>query len=269
MEIFQAIILGIVEGLTEFLPISSTGHLIIAEDLIGYHDTSKLFTVVIQTGAILAVVWFYRRQLWQLFADIFKGDTVARRFFLLWVLATIPAGVAGLLFDEQLEEYAVPLTVAIALIVGGVIIWLIETYHKAKPATGKAQFERLTVKQSIQVGLYQMLALVPGVSRSGATIMGGMLSGLDRVTATAFSFYLGIPVLLIAGAYKLVTGDVSEVPGGSGALIAGLIASFISALVVVGWLLRYVSRHDFKAFAYYRIIFGFVLLILIGVGTLG
>lgn len=269
MEIFQAIILGIVEGLTEFLPISSTGHLIIAEDLMGYHDTSKMFTVVIQTGAILAVVWFYRRQLWQLFADIFKGDAAARRFFLIWVLATIPAGIAGLLFDSQLEKYAVPLTVAIALILGGIVIWLIETYHQAKPAASKAQLEKLTVKQSVQIGLYQMLALVPGVSRSGATIIGGMLSGLDRVTATAFSFYLGIPILLVAGIYKLATGDMSEVPGGSGALIAGLAASFISALIVVGWLLRYVSRHDLKAFAYYRIIFGSILLILIAAGTLG
>ena len=114
-----------------------------------------------------------------------------------------------------------------------------------------------------------MLALVPGVSRSGATIMGGLLSGLDRVTATAFSFYLGIPILLLAGMYKLATGDLSTVPGGSGALIAGLIASFVTALIVVGWLLRYIAHHDFKIFAYYRIIFGLFLLVLIGLGTLG
>lgn len=269
MEVFQAIILGIIEGLTEFLPISSTGHLILAEDLMGYHDTSKLFTVVIQTGAILAVVWFYRRQLWQLFADIFKGDKIALRFLLVWIIATIPAGIAGLLFDSQLEKYAVPLTVAITFIVGGILIWLIETYHKAPPASENPKLEKLTIKQSVLVGLYQMLALVPGVSRSGATIMGGILSGLDRVTATAFSFYLGIPILLTAGVYKLVTGDLTEVPGGSGALIAGLIASFITALIVVGWLLRYVSRNDFKIFAYYRIIFGIFLLILIALGTLG
>jgi undecaprenyl-diphosphatase len=269
MEVFQAIILGIIEGLTEFLPISSTGHLIVAEDMMGYQDTSKLFTVVIQTGAILAVVWFYRHQLWRLFADIFKGDKIARRFFLVWIIATIPAGVAGLLLDDKLETYAVTLTVAITTIVGGIIIWLVETYHTSPPAPKEAKLEKLTIKQSVQIGLYQMLALIPGVSRSGASIIGGMLSGLDRVTATAFSFYLGIPILLLAGAYKLATGDVSDVPGGSGALIAGLIASFITALIVVGWLLRYVSRHDLKIFAYYRIIFGIFLLALLGAGTLG
>jgi undecaprenyl-diphosphatase len=269
MEIFQAIILGIVEGLTEFLPISSTGHLIVAEDLLGYHDASKLFTVVIQMGAILAVMWFYRHHLWELTRGLVRGDKAIRRFWLVWIIATIPAGIAGLLFDKTLETYAVPLTVAIALILGGFIMWLIESYHRSPPPAKQAALDSITLSQAIKIGAYQVLALIPGVSRSGATILGGMLSGLDRVTATAFSFYLGMPILLLAGTYKLVTGDMDTVAGGSLAVIAGTISSFMTALVVVSWLLRYVSRHDFKAFAYYRIVFGFILLALIAVGTIG
>lgn len=269
MEILQAIILGIVEGLTEFLPISSTGHLIVAEDALGFYDASKLFTVVVQTGAIAAVIWFYRRELFKLVRGLVQGDKTARRFWLVWIIATIPAGVFGLLFDAKLESYAVPLTVAIALIVGGILIWVVETYHRAPPSPKQAKLESLTLRQSVLIGCYQVLALIPGVSRSGATIIGGMLVGQDRVTATAFSFYLGIPILLIAGLYKILTGDVSLVPGGGAALTAGLISSFVSALVVVGWLLRYVSRHDFKTFAYYRIIFGTILLVLIATGFLG
>ncbi len=268
MEILQAIILGIVEGLTEFLPISSTGHLIVAEDLLGYYDASKLFTVVIQTGAIAAVIWFYRKQLLSLVRGLIKNKKDVRNFWLVWVIATIPAGVAGLLLEDYFDRFAVAKTVAVALIVGGIIIWLIETYYQSPPPAKEARLEKLTFKQAIQIGLYQTLALVPGVSRSGATIIGGMLSGVDRMTATAFSFYLGIPILLIAGAYKLGSGDVASIPGGSPALIAGIISSFITAFVVVGWLLRYVSRHNLKAFAYYRIIFGVLLLVLISLGKL-
>lgn len=268
MEIFKAIVLGVVEGLTEFLPISSTGHLIVAEDLIGYHDASKLFTVVIQLGAIAAVVWFYRSDMKRLMSGLIRGDKGIRRFWLIWVLATIPASVVGLMFEQKIEKYAVLSTVAWALVVGGVIIWLVEKYHKTPP-TKKDGLDKITAKQALQVGLYQILALVPGVSRSGATIIGGMISGLDRVTATAFSFYLGIPILVLAGLYKLFTDDVSAITGGSVALVAGIVASFVTALFVVGWLLRYVSKHDFKVFAYYRIAFGALLLLLLAAGTLG
>lgn len=268
MEYLQAIVLGIVEGLTEFLPISSTGHLIVAQDMLGFYDASKMFTVVIQMGAILAVMWFYRRQLWEITKGLVRGDALARRFWMLWIIATIPAGILGLLFDESLERYVTTTTVAVALIVGGVLIWLIETYHKAAPSKKEAQMDRLTLKQAIAIGFYQTLALIPGMSRSGATIMGGVLSGLDRVTATAFSFYLGIPVLLLAGIYKLSTDTTSTIAGGGLSLLLGCIASFITALIVVGWLLRYVSRHDFKPFAYYRIVAGCVLLVLIAAGIL-
>lgn len=268
MEIIQAIILGIIEGITEFLPISSTGHLIVSEDLMNYQDAGKMFTVVIQMGAIAAVIWFYKSELKKLLLGLLRGDKLVRRFWLAWVIATIPAGIFGLIFNGKIDTYAVSVTVAIALIVGGIFIWLIETYHKSPINKSGARLDKLTIRQSVQVGLFQVLALIPGVSRSGATIMGGMLSGLDRVTATAFSFYLSIPVILVAGTYKLLTGDVNQISGGSPALIAGLLASFISALIAIKWLLKYVSSHDFKIFAYYRIALGCLLLVLISIGTL-
>lgn len=269
MEILQAIILGIVEGLTEFLPISSTGHLIVAQNMLGFYDMSKMFTVVIQIGAIAAVIWFYRLQLLQLTKGLLRGDKLVRRFWKLWVLATIPAGLTGLLLEAKIEHVATTWVVAVALIIGGIAIWGIETYRHIPKSTTEPQFQKLTLKQALLIGAYQILALVPGVSRSGATIMGGMLSGVDRVTATAFSFYLGIPILLIAGIYKLITGDTAEVSGGGSALFVGIISAFITALLVVTWLLKYVSRHNFKVFAYYRIVFGAFLLILLITGVLG
>lgn len=268
MEIMKAIVLGVVEGLTEFLPISSTGHLIVAQDMIGYRDTSKLFTVVIQTGAIAAVVWFYRRDLWRLVTGLLRGDGAVRKFWLIWILATIPAGIIGLLLDERIEKYAITLVVAWALILGGILMWLIETYYRIPPSKPRSQLEKITIRQAVKIGCFQALALVPGVSRSAATIMGGMLSGVDRVTATAFSFYLGIPLLLIAGAYKLFTDSTSTIQGGTPVLVVGVVVAFLTALFVVGWLLRYVSRHGFKPFAYYRILFGVFLLVLIAVGTI-
>lgn len=269
MEIIQAILLGIVEGLTEFLPISSTGHLIVAEDLIGYHDTSKLFTVVIQMGAIGAVIWFYRSELKQLVLGLVKGDKKTRRFWKIWAIATIPACLFGFTFDAQIEAWAVSMTVACALIIGGIAILVIEKYCKIPANKTLPELDKISTKQSLLIGMYQVLALLPGVSRSGATIMGGLLSGVDRLTATAFSFYLGIPVILLAGTYKLLTEDTSSIEGSGWALLAGTAASFISAFIVIGWFLKYVSRHDFRIFAYYRIVFGSLLLILIGVGILG
>lgn len=268
MEVFKAIVLGVVEGLTEFLPISSTGHLIVAQDALNFYDASKMFTVVIQMGAIAAVIWFYRKELLKLTEGLIKGDTGARKFWLIWIIATIPASVFGLMFDAKIEAYAITTTVAIALIIGGIAMWLIETFSKPPRATEKAKLSSITVKQAVLIGLYQILALIPGVSRSGSTIMGGLLSGLDRVTATAFSFYLGIPILVMAGIYKLLTGEVSSVEGGIVAIAVGTITSFITALIVISWLLKYVSKHNFKIFAYYRIIFGFFLLGLVYMGLL-
>ena len=151
------------------------------------------------------------------------------------------------------------------MILGGIVIWLIETYHKPKPSKPQARLQDLTLKRALQVGGYQILALVPGVSRSGATIMGGLLSGLDRVTATAFSFYLSIPIIVLAGGYKLIADrdKIALISGGPAALIAGVVVAFISALLVINWLLHYVAKNDFKLFAGYRIAFGIIILLTI------
>ncbi len=262
MYILQAILLGIVEGLTEFLPISSTGHLLVAEKLIGYKDTAEIFTVVIQVGAIAAVVWFYRRDIWAKVVGLLRGDKPTILFWRNWILATIPAGLAGLVLDKKLSTFATLGVVAVALILGGIAIWLIESYHIVKRSGKEPKFDDLTPRQALQVGCYQVLSLIPGVSRSGATIMGGLLSGLDRVTATAFSFYLSLPILVLAGGYKLVKGrnDLATISGGPLAIVVGAITTFIVAFFVVGWLLHYVSKNNFKPFAYYRIVLGLIIL---------
>ena len=265
MEILQAIILGIIEGLTEFLPISSTGHLVVAEEVMNYKDSAEIFTVVVQMGAIAAVIWYYRLDLMTRIKGLVGGDKKEKNFFLIWTIATIPPLFAGYLLKDKLSVIAVARTVAITLIVGGIIIWLIETYFKVKKSVDKAALDKISKKQALQIGLYQVLALVPGTSRSGATIMGGLVSGLDRVTATAFSFYLSIPVILLAGGYQLVKGrnDFDTVAGGGTALIFGTIVAFITALLAVKWLLKYVSKNNFKSFAYYRVILGVIILIFV------
>ena len=261
MAIVQAIILGIIEGLTEFLPVSSTGHLIVAERAIGYKDTAEIFAVVIQVGAIAAILWFYRHDLMNKVTGLFGGDRPVRRFWANWVIASSPALVAGLALEKYLDKLATPSIIAVALIVGGIAIILVENYHRSAPTKPSPQFSSLSIRQSFQVGCYQILALIPGVSRSGATIMGGLLSGLDRVTATAFSFYLSIPIIVLASGYKLLKGrdDFDTVAGGGLAMLVGAVTAFVVAFFVVGWLLRYVSKHDFKPFAYYRIGLGIVI----------
>lgn len=263
MDILQAILLGILEGFTEFLPISSTGHLIVASELLSYKDTAKIFTVVIQLGAIGAVIWFYRYDLINKIKGLFNREEAATRFWKAWIIATIPGGLAGFLLKDAVSVYAVSLTVAIALIIGGILIWIIETYHKAPENTsGKPQFEKLTIKKALKIGLFQALALIPGVSRSGATIMGGLLLGLDRVTAASLSFYLSIPIIVLAGGYQLITGydEFDTVTGGLPAIIAGTVSAFVVALLVIKWLLKYISKHNFKLFAYYRIVLGLVII---------
>lgn len=266
IEILQAIVLGVIEGITEFLPISSTGHLIVSAEVMNYKDTAEIFTVVVQMGAIAAVIWFYRRDLTATLNGLLKNDTSTKNFVLNWVVATLPAAIFGFLLKDQLSTYAVATTVGIMLILGGIAIWLIENYHHApKPPDRGDRLNQMSRRQALKVGLFQIIALIPGVSRSGATIMGGLLSGMDRVTATAFSFYLSIPIILLAGSYQLIAGrnDFDTVAGGGPALIVGVITAFISALVAIKWLLKYVSKHDFKGFAYYRIIVGLIILIAI------
>ena len=265
MEILQAILLGIIEGLTEFLPVSSTGHLIIAEEYIDFKDTAKIFTVAIQSGAIAAVIWFYRRDLAEKTAGLFKNDKMSVRFFTNLLIATVPAGLLALALEKSFDKYATPKTVAVALIVGAFVLWWVDSKVATHAHGHSADIDSIKTKQALIAGLAQCVALIPGTSRSGAAIVGGLLGGMNRVTATAFSFYMAIPVLLAAGAYKLITGrhDLASIDGGATAIAVGIIISFIVALLAISWLLKYVSTHDFKLFVYYRIILGALVLILL------
>lgn len=271
IHIIQAILLGIVEGLTEFLPISSTGHLIVAEHAIGYKDTAELFTVVVQIGAIAAVAWYYRIDLLNRITSLFKGSAKAKKFWINLVIASIPAGLVGLALDKTMQKYALPTTVAASLIVGGfILLWAEFRFKAQKHHDAKLKLDSITPKQAFGVGMAQVVALIPGVSRSGATIVGGMFVGLNRITAATFSFYMSLPILGLASLYKLYKNrhDIGNLPGGGVGLILGTAAAFVSALLVVSWLLKYISRHDFKPFAYYRIVFGVILLLLVGFGIL-
>jgi len=265
MEILQAILLGVIEGLTEFLPISSTGHLIIAEKYIDFKDTAKIFTVVIQMGAMAAVVWYYRIDIWQNIKGFFAGSASARRFITNLAIAAIPAGLLGLALDKQFEAYATAKVVAAALILGALVLWLADRVPKPGAEEPKPQFGKISPRQALGIGLMQCFALIPGVSRSGAAIVGGLLGGLNRVTATAFSFYLGVPILVVAGLYKLVRGwdDLGSISGGAASIIIGVVVSFVVALLSIAWLIGYVSRHSFKVFVYYRIILGIIVLLLL------
>jgi undecaprenyl-diphosphatase len=249
-DLVNALILGVVEGLTEFLPISSTGHLILAGELLGAADERwNVFNIVIQTGAMLAVVWEYR-------ARFFKLDVKLYRNLLV---AFIPAAVLGLLFSKIIKQYlfhAVP--VALAFIVGGVIILIVEK-RSFQPRVETAQ--AMTWLDALKVGIAQCFALIPGTSRSGATIIGGMLFGLSRRAATEFSFFLAVPTLVAAGLYDLWKHRDLLSAADAPVFAVGSIVSFVSAFVVIRWLIRYVATHDFKPFAWYRIAFGLVVLL--------
>lgn len=257
--------LGIIEGLTEFLPISSTGHLIIAERYISFRDTAKVFTIVIQLGAILAVAWYYRTDLISKIAGIFKSSPVAYKFFKNLIVASIPAAIAGFLLEKKFDTYAQAEVVAVALIVGAGILYLVDNHSPKPSAKDQVELNEITTRQALGIGLAQCAALIPGVSRSGASIVGGLLGGLNRVSATAFSFYLGIPILGGAGIYKLAKdgGDLSTVSGGGLSIIIGLITSFIVAILAISWLLKYVSSHSFRIFVYYRLVLGVLVLLLL------
>src|SRR6267143_5105256 len=249
-EFVNALILGVVEGLTEFLPISSTGHLILASELLGATDERwKVFNIVIQTGAMLAVVWEYR-------ARFFRIDVALYRNLLV---AFIPAAVLGLAFSKYIKAYlfhAVP--VALAFIVGGAIILLVERRPR-QPRVDSAQ--AMSWLDALKVGVAQCFALIPGTSRSGATIIGGMLFGLSRQAATEFSFFLAVPTLLAAGAYDLWKSRALFAARDLPMFAVGLAAAFACAFIVIRWLIRYVATHDFRPFAWYRIVFGAVVLL--------
>jgi undecaprenyl-diphosphatase len=261
--LIKAAIMGIVEGLTEFLPVSSTGHLILAGALLGFDDEkAKVFDIAIQTGAIFAVILVY----WQKIRDTLVAlptDKQAQQFALNVLIAFIPAVVLGLLFGKAIKSHLfTPVVVATTFIIGGfIILWAEKRQQTNASAVRVNSVDEMTSMDALKVGLVQCLALVPGTSRSGATIIGGMLLGLSRKAAMDFSFFLAMPTLIGAGVYSLYKEravlSMADIPMFS----VGLLFSFISAWICVRWLLRYISSHSFVPFAYYRIAFGLVVLI--------
>ncbi len=276
--LIKAAIMGIVEGLTEFLPISSTGHLILAGSLLNFvGEKAKVFEIAIQTGAMFAVVWEYRERLANTLRGI-AGERPAQRFAMNVLVAFIPAAVLGLTFGKLVKAHLFhPVPVALAFIVGGFIILWVEARHKRlygdmdMQGARRARIETVDDMgplDALKVGLLQCLALIPGTSRSGATIIGGVVLGMSRKAAAEFSFYLGIPTLMGAGAYSVLKQRDALAWGDLPMFAVGLVTAFISALICIRWLIRYVSSHDFKVFAWYRIAFGLVVLATWQTGTI-
>ena len=271
----KALILGVVEGFTEFLPISSTGHLILVGDLLDFNDErGKAFEVIIQFGAILAVCWEFRAKLWKVVSTL-GSSALSRRFILNLLIASFPAMSLGFVFGKHIKAALfAPIPVATAFIVGALIIFWAERLQAKRPVQTVVSplhsVDELSHLDALKVGLAQCAALIPGTSRSGATIIGGMLFGLPRAVATEFSFFLAIPVIGGATAYELLKlwkSPVSLSVDGSStgdftlAIIVGFVAAFISAFACVRWLIHYVAGHNFIPFAWYRIVFGLVVLI--------
>jgi undecaprenyl-diphosphatase len=256
--VWIALVLGIVEGLTEFLPISSTGHLILANRLLGFEGPrAAVFDVVIQLGAILAVVWEYRARLWRVVADL-PVRPEARRFVGAVGVAFVPAAALGFFVHDWIEEVLFsPVTVAAALITGAVAILAVE----ALPLQARTEeAERIGWGQALLVGLAQCVSLWPGFSRSAATILGGLCAGLSRRAATEFSFFVAIPIMGAASAYSLLKHRDDLQPGDLGALALSFAVSFVVAWASIRWLLRFVATHRFRPFAWYRLVLGVVVL---------
>ena len=257
----QAAIMGIVEGLTEFLPVSSTGHLILTSSLLGLQgEFWHSFDMAIQFGAIIAVIWEFRARILKVLGGMWQKNPADWRFAINVVVACIPASFLALLFEKQIKGFLFnAVSVAIALIVGGLIILCAE--RRQTPESVRVHsMDEMTMLDALKVGIAQIAALIPGTSRSGSTIIGGMLFGLSRQTATQFSFFMAIPILFAASVKELF-GMRDMLNAHHITLFAiGFIFSFISAFLCVRWLLRFVSHHDFKGFAWYRIVFGLVIL---------
>ncbi len=254
----KALILGVVEGLTEFLPVSSTGHLILAGDLLNFNDErGKVFEIAIQVGAILAVVWDYRPRFRALLTQA-TSDVAARRLWINLIIAFIPAAALGLLFAKDIKQYLfAPVPVALAFILGGfVILWAEKRRHTVRIQS----VDEMGPWDALKVGLAQCFALIPGTSRSGATIIGGLFFGLSRTAAAEFSFFLAVPTLGAASFYELFKARHLLNLEDFGLLAVGFVAAFLSAMVAVRGFIRFVSRHDFTVFAWYRIVFGLVVL---------
>ncbi len=266
LVLIKAALMGIVEGLTEFLPISSTGHLILAGSLLDASqsmgkEVTQVFDIAIQTGAILAIVLVYWQRLLQTVQGI-GHEVKAQRFAINVVVGFLPAVLLGLLFGKVIKAHLfTPQVVASTFIIGGIIILWAEKRAASAVSARVSTVDDMTVLDALKVGLLQCLALVPGTSRSGASIIGGMLMGMSRQSATEFSFFLGIPTLIGAGAYSLYKArhllSIADAP----VFAVGFIFSFLSAWLCVRWLLKYISTHDFKPFAWYRIAFGVFILL--------
>ncbi len=251
----EAVVLGALEGLTEFLPVSSTGHLILAGWLMDFHGPAgHVFEIVIQFGAILAICWLYRMKIWQLSRGVLTGDAPSRGFALAVIIAVLPAIILGVSFHKTIKEVLFsPLTVAVALVVGGVLMLVLE---RIAPPPRKTSFDMIRWKTGLKIGLCQTLGMIPGVSRAGATMMGALMLGIERKAAAEFSFFLAIPTMLGAASYDLYK-NWHHLHAHDGEIIAvGFAAAFLSALIVVRFMLRIVSTYGFAPFAYYRIVLG-------------
>ncbi len=261
LALLKALFLGLIEGLTEFLPISSTGHLILFGHLIDFQsDSGRAFEVVIQLGAILAVCWLYRQKIIELVKGFFSGDVHARRFAINVFVAFLPAVVIGVLAVDFIKQVLFsPLVVAFALIIGGLIIFAVEA-REYKPKTIEAT--DISLKQAILVGFAQCVAMIPGTSRSGATIIGGMLSGLSRKAATEFSFFLAMPTMLGAATYDLFRNANVLTSDNLVNISVGFMAAFVAALLVIKALVKFVEKHSLRVFAWYRIVLGILILII-------
>ncbi|MDH0745092.1 undecaprenyl-diphosphate phosphatase [Pseudomonas sp. GD03842] len=254
----QALILGVVEGLTEFLPISSTGHQIIVADLIGFGgERAMAFNIIIQLGAILAVMWAFRHKI----LDVASGLTTqpqARRFTFNLIIGVLPAVVLGMLFSDLIHEYLFnPITVAAALVIGGfVMLWAERREHEIRAET----VDDMTWVEALKVGFAQCLAMIPGTSRSGSTIIGGLLFGLSRKAATEFSFFLAMPTMVAASVYSGYKYHALFQPGDFAVFALGFITSFVFAMIAVRGLLKFIATHSYAVFAWYRIAFGLLIL---------
>jgi undecaprenyl-diphosphatase len=262
----QAAVLGILEGLTEFLPISSTAHLLIAERLLGFADPGGIFTVIIQFGAVLAVMWLYRAKITRVIAGL-ASDSESQRFALMLLLAFLPAAVAGVLLADFVKSvlYETPLVFALAFIIGGVVMLAVEHY---RPVPDVFEADRTPAGRAFGIGLFQMLALIPGASRSGTTIVGGMMMRLERPAAAEFSFFLAMPTMAGAFVHDLWEVRHDLAPERALEIAIGFVTAFLAALLVVKPFLRFVGRSGFGPFAWYRIVAGALILAGVMAGVL-
>lgn len=261
LHLLKAFLLGIVEGATEFLPISSTGHLILVGAWIDFQSTeSKVFEVVIQLGAILAVVWIFRQRVWQLLRGAYERDTVELALMRNLIIAFLPAAIIGAIFISAIKAlFFHPGVVVVTLVIGGVIMLWVERPSALKKAPTALSLETISWKQALVVGCAQCLAMIPGTSRSGSTIIGGMLAGIERKTATEFSFFLAMPTMFAAAFYDAFkhAGELSQAD--VMAIAVGFVMAFLSALLVVRGLLAFLTRHTYRVFGWYRIVLGLVV----------